>query len=292
MLLEDVKPFVRQAIISTISSSTKNDVFFELQSPDCRLFHIISGNGNMIIHNKSYKLCSGCSILFKAGTKYIWQPSDDGAIEYITINFDYTQKFSHIKKPFHPVHSNKFSKEDVLENVDIQDATVLNSPIVLYNSNSTESRLRLLTTEFNVADKSYLDILLSTVLKSVIISMVRELSFNKEDCGNANMTLTRNIIQYIQNNYDKEITYEILGEKFFMNPVYINRVFKKNSGFSLHSFLINYRINMAMELLRTTSIPVKDIAISVGFTDVPHFIKTFKKNTGSSPGKYRNLAEY
>ena len=43
MLLEDVKPFVRQAIISTISSSTKNDVFFELQSPDCRLFHIISG---------------------------------------------------------------------------------------------------------------------------------------------------------------------------------------------------------------------------------------------------------
>lgn len=292
MFLEDVKPFVRQALISTISSSAKNDVFYELQSSDCRLFYIVSGKGNMIIQNKNYKLFRGCAILFQAGTKYVWQTIGEETIEYISINFDYTQNFSHVKKPFHPVHSNKFSKKDILENVKIKDASSLNSPIVLYNLNSIENRLRLLTTEYNVVDKKYSDILLSTVLKSVIISMVREINFNEEYCGNRNMTLTRNIIQYIQNNYDKEISYDSLGKEFYMNPVYINRVFKKNSGVSLKTFLINYRINMAMELLRTTSISVKEIAISVGFTDVPHFIKTFKKNTGFSPGKYRNLAEY
>ena len=77
-----------------------------------------------------------------------------------------------------------------------------------------------------------------------------------------------------------------------MNPVYINRVFKKNSGVSLHNFLVNYRVNMAMEILRSSSIPVKEITSMVGFSDIPHFIKTFKKITGISPSKYRNSADY
>ena len=292
MLLESINPFVRQALISSISSNTKEDVFYELQSSDCRLFYIISGKGDMIVQNKTYSLCPGCTILFQSGTKYVWQTTDEDVIEYISINFDYTQNFLHIKKPFHPVHSDKFSYKDTLENITIKDAPVLSRPIVLYNSNSFEHRLRLLTTEYNVASKHYSDILLSTVLKSVIISIVREVKFNKEYSGSRSLSLTRNIIQYIQNNYEQDITYDSLAETFHMNPVYINRVFKKNSGVSLHNFLVNYRVNMAMEILRSSSIPVKEITSMVGFSDIPHFIKTFKKITGISPSKYRNSADY
>ncbi len=289
MLLSETKPFVRQAIISSLNRRTTYDVFYELRSADCRLFYIVSGKGSMMIEGETYNLTPGCMIYFSGGTRYMWQTVGDKSIEFIVINFDYTQNFSHIKKSFHPVHSDRFSDSDVLEHITLTDAAVLNRPIVLYNMTALESRLRLMTTEFNVGADEYLGELLSLVLKSVLVSVVREKILDKEH--RKSMELTRDITEYIQNNYEKEITYETLSEIFYMNPVYINRIFKKNSGTSLHSFLLNYRINMAMELLRTSSAPVREIAGMVGFTDLPHFIKTFKKITGKTPGKYRNSAD-
>ena len=287
MLLKEATPFVRQAIITTLNSSTKYDVFYELRSLDCRLFYIFSGKGSITIEGKAYNLSPGSVVLFKAGTRYIWQPDEGYSLESLSVNFDYTQNFKHIKSPFHPIHSDKFSDKDILESIEITDAKMLNFPIVLANATSIESRLRLLTTEFNVADDYYRCELLSCVFKSVLISIVRGVNSEKEYSGNRNLTLTRDIIQYIQCNYDKEISYESLSEVFYMNPVYINRIFRQNSGVSLHTFLLNYRINMAMEILRSSNISVKEIAPMVGFSDLPHFTKTFKKVTGITPSKYR-----
>ena len=288
MTLEQIHPFVRQAIITNISCNTKEDVFYELQSSDCRLFYIMSGEGNMTIEGVSHRLSPGCTLMFKAGTKYIWQPSGERAIEFIVLNFDYTHNFTHIKKPFHPIHSDRFSEADILENQPFSDCDILGSPIVIDNLASIESRLRLMTTEFNVANDFCLDELLSSILKSVIISIIREKSISGNDEGNRELALTRSIIQYIQNNYDKDISYESLSHAFYMNPVYMNRIFKKISGTSIHAFLVNYRINMAMELLRSSNISVREIAFAAGFTDIPHFAKTFKRSTGISPSSYRN----
>jgi AraC-like DNA-binding protein len=290
MRLEDIKPFVRQALIASINSNTKDDVFYELQSPDCRLFYIVSGDGNMMIEGQSYPLSPGCAVLFQSGVRYVWQTRRDTAIDYIAINFDYTTRFSDIKKPFHPIHSDRFSPSDALETVSFSDAATLNRPIVLYNAGAIESRLRLLTTEYNMADRYYSDELMSTVLKSIVISMVREARLSNEEQQRRDASLTRNIIQYIQSNYDQDLSYEQLAEQFHMNPVYINRVFKKNTGVSLHVFLVNYRITTAMEIMRSGSMSVKEIAAMVGFSDLPHFTKTFKKITGITPGRYRDSA--
>lgn len=291
MTLEEIRPFVRQAIITNISFKTKEDVFFRLQSSDCRLFYILSGSGHMTICGNTYRLSTGCTLMFKAGTQYIWQPDSNSSIEFIVLNFDYTHNFKHIKKPFHPVHSDRFSDTDILEDMVFTDCKILNSPIVIDNLVSIESRLRLMTTEFNVANDYCLDELLSSILKSVIISIIREKSITYSDDSNRELALTRKVIQYIQSNYDKDISYESLTEKFYMNPVYMNRIFKKNTGTSIHAFLVNYRINMAMELLRSSNISVREIAFAAGFNDIPHFGKTFKRITGVSPVKYRNGQE-
>jgi len=242
----------------------------------------------MTIEGVTYRLCPGCTLMFGAGTKYIWQPSADSPIDFIVLNFDYTQNFNNLRKPFHPVHSDRFTEKDILESIIFSDEEILNHPIVISNLAAIESRLRLMTTEFNVVNDYRLDMLLSSVLKSVIISIIREAEMCRTEESNRDLSLTRSIIQYIQSNYDKEISYEDLSEEFYMNPVYMNRIFKKNTGTSLHAFIINYRINMAMELLRSSNISVREIAFATGFTDVPHFGKTFKKMTGVSPSRYRD----
>ena len=290
MLLKDMDPFIRIAATATLTVQVKADVFNELQTSDCRLFYILSGTGSMIIEGEIFELKQGCAILFQSGTKYVWQIDSIEGVHYIAINFDYTHNHTHIKKSFHPVHSNIFHLSDILENIVFSDCTELNAPIVIKDATPLEARMKLLTTEYFLGD-DYCDELLSSTLKSIIISMVRTLNIKNNPYGNKGFILTQNIIQYIQHHYEEDISYETMSEIFHFNASHINRVFKKNTGKSLHAFLLDYRLNIAMELLRSQAAPINEIAAMVGFTDIPHFIKTFKKFTGVTPAKYRSSNE-
>lgn len=286
MLLKDINPFVRIALAASLNINTKADVFHELQSSDCRLFFIQSGSGNIIIDNKRYELTPGCTILFQSGTRYIWQIDNCEGVHYIAVNFDYTQNHTNIRKSFHPVHSEVFRNSDILEHIVFLDCDMLNAPIVIKDAAYLEARIKLLTTEFLSGDL-YCDELVSSILKSIILSIARTLNSKNTPYGNKGMTLTRDIIQYIQAHTAEEISYTALSKQFHFNASHINRVFRKNTGKSLHAFLVDYRIHAAMELLRSQDAPISEIAASVGFTDVPHFIKTFKRYTGQTPAKYR-----
>ena len=79
-------------------------------------------------------------------------------------------------------------------------------------------------------------------------------------------------ITYINNHYTENISYEVLSDMLHFNASHINRVFKKNTGKSLHAFLLDYRLNIAMELLRSQTTPINEVATMVGFTDIPLFI--------------------
>ncbi len=290
MLLKDIEPFVRQATITKLTSQTEHDVSHSLRTPDCRLFFIQSGRGKISISGELYELIPGCAILFRSGTEYTWIAEDNEGFSMITVNFDYTSDFSHIKSSFHPTHSEIFNRDCILENVSFSDAVCLNRPIFIPDGAFLESRLRLLASEFYLGH-AYATELLSSTLKSVIIHIVRYLEAEMGSVKKKSYSVILGIIEYLQTNYDKDITNEMIGEKFHFNPSYINRIFKQHTGSSLHEFLIRYRIDLARELLRTTKIPVAEIAASVGFPDTPHFIKSFRKISGKTPGRYRNSAE-
>ena len=285
MLLKDIEPFTRQVVISTLSSNVKNDVYKELRASDCRLFYILNGNGTMKIENKDYPLHHGCAILVKSGAKYVWQLDEKG-VTAIFVNFDFTMNFSSITASFHPVHSEHFSDSDILEHIDFEDAKALNSPIYIKNATSIEANLRLLASEYYLKS-SYAQEYLSSCLKFIIISLAKLAELTETDEKKKNYETVRKVIQYIENNYHLEMTNEMIGDYFHFNPSYLNRIFKENTGDTLHNFLVRYRINLAMDLLHTTNLPINEVASIVGFSDIPHFIKSFKKSTGKTPGEYR-----
>lgn len=133
---------------------------------------------------------------------------------------------------------------------------------------------------------AFRDELLSSLMKSIIISILRNKRRNISK--DKNLNIVNDIVRYIQKNYSKPVSNETIAEIFHFHPVYMNRIFKKQTGISVHAFLVNYRIEMAMNILRTKNVSVSDVAYSVGFSDVVHFIKCFKKHTGKTPLGYRN----
>ena len=97
----------------------------------------------------------------------------------------------------------------------------------------------------------------------------------------------KEIISHIEENFSEELRLSYYSNKHFLNLSYLSHLFKVNTGLSFNTYLVNYRINTAKNLLEETDVSVGEISQRVGYGDFSHFSKIFKKYTGKSPNEYR-----
>lgn len=96
------------------------------------------------------------------------------------------------------------------------------------------------------------------------------------------------VIRYINENLDQEIHRQDLADHVYLNPDYLNRVFKKQTGKTLKEFVIEHKMDEARKMLQVTRLPVSIIAAKVGYDNFSHFSYAYKKVTGYSPLESRN----
>ena len=75
-----------------------------------------------------------------------------------------------------------------------------------------------------------------------------------------------------------------------LSPFHFLRVFRRELGVTPHQFQVQARLRLALELLRSTSLPVTEVAYEVGFGDLSHFQHTFRRLVGVTPGRFRRGA--
>lgn len=92
---------------------------------------------------------------------------------------------------------------------------------------------------------------------------------------------------YINQNYSRDLSVEMLASLVYLTPDYLSRLFKKSTGKSLSQYIRQVRMERASELLRTTSRKVIDIGTSVGYSNYSYFCQSFREYFGRSPEKYR-----
>lgn len=93
---------------------------------------------------------------------------------------------------------------------------------------------------------------------------------------------------YIESEYNNaDFSLVMLSEKFKLTPNYLSRLFKEEFGEKFIDYLAGLRIEQAKYLLVTTSEPIQEIAVRVGYTHTFSFIRVFKKLVGRTPGDYR-----
>lgn len=95
------------------------------------------------------------------------------------------------------------------------------------------------------------------------------------------------VIDRIHNDYSRVITIDNIISDIPISKFHFIRVFKRIMGTTPYNYLTNYRINSAKFFLRTTDMPVAEVADKCGFSDTSNFIVQFKKHTGQSPLRYR-----
>lgn len=110
---------------------------------------------------------------------------------------------------------------------------------------------------------------------------------------NGSSQTVREVRRFLENHFaDTELSLTQVAEAFYLNPSYLSRVFKEESGFSFVEYLTKVRMDRALQLLRHTDKRVYEIAAEVGFKDPHYFSLTFKKINGLTPNEYRKKIDH
>ncbi len=104
--------------------------------------------------------------------------------------------------------------------------------------------------------------------------------------------IVHNAIRYMEQNYPHKITLSEVAEKTYVSQWHLSKLLNRHLGQNFSEIMNNIRIKEAQKLLRDPSLRIGDIAEKVGFMDMAHFSRVFKKNTGISANEYRNTIPY
>jgi len=109
---------------------------------------------------------------------------------------------------------------------------------------------------------------------------------NDEKCEDDRLV---SMLNFIQTNY-QTVTLEDMAEQFHLSEPYISKYIKDRSGQTFGEHVAGIRMKRAKSLLKNGNMTVENIAYAVGYQNVEHFNRVFKKSMEMTPVQYRNLS--
>ena len=121
-------------------------------------------------------------------------------------------------------------------------------------------------------------------MKNIMHITIEHLNVRKKSHASV---IAGEVISYIESKYSEDISLNAIAKSLFYTPNYLGSVFKQETGQYFSEYLTEYRMKMAAVILRDRKIKVLEAALSVGYKDMPTFIKNFKSIHGVTPSEYR-----
>lgn len=127
-------------------------------------------------------------------------------------------------------------------------------------------------------------------LENWIINIVCGIMELKEQETSKKRDVITQIKEYIQENYNKELSLNEIARSFYLNPYYLSQLFKKKTGMTYQNYVTSLRVEKAKQLLWEEKHKVYEISEMVGYSDTAYFSKVFEKNVGCRPSEYKKQA--
>jgi len=111
------------------------------------------------------------------------------------------------------------------------------------------------------------------------------------EAGRSAGTSGRQIVEkaraFIETHYSQDITLEDVARAVFLSPNYFSSLFKRVTGASFRSSLVERRFQAAREMLAAATLPIKEVVARAGFRDYNYFNRTFRAMEGVPPAEFR-----
>ena len=243
---------------------------------DCRLFYVEEGNGRIKIDNHEYKIEKHTLIYLPPNTAYNFN-YDQNKVKIHLFNFDLVDEFSNYDKPL-PLQRSPYNIEDNPVKYEISNQF---NKVIIEKHPTLLNEISSLVECFKQKDDFYQEIC-SAKLKLILIKIIKNL-----DDSTSNSVI-KEVINVIKKEYgDASLTNEKIAVRFNYHPYHLNKIFKAETGVSLHKYLLNYRLELSKYYLITTANSITDISENVGFSNYSYFIKSFRERYNLSPLRFR-----
>lgn len=103
------------------------------------------------------------------------------------------------------------------------------------------------------------------------------------------MSITKKVLLYIENNLDKELSLERIAKELSYSKFYIARTFKDNTGTTLYKYIQGRRLDEAARKLAETKQPIVEIAFEAGYSSQQAFTRSFRCTYICTPQQYRRI---
>ena len=98
------------------------------------------------------------------------------------------------------------------------------------------------------------------------------------------------LLTYIDNNFGERLSLDSLSKQFGFSRNYICKLFSNNLGTTLMHHVLDIRMKHAAQMLKDSTIPIKEIAIMCGYVNTVYFYRVFKEYYGVTAKEYRDGA--
>ena len=99
--------------------------------------------------------------------------------------------------------------------------------------------------------------------------------------------LHEQVMAYIDENLEEDISLDSLAEHFFVSKYHISHTFKEHLGISVHQYLLKKRLSACRDAILMNE-KISEVCLTYGFKDYPSFYRAFRKEYGMSPKEYRD----
>lgn len=134
-------------------------------------------------------------------------------------------------------------------------------------------------------DRSQLPLLVDQSI--ALLSEMQALSYPYED--NSKNPKIAEAKTFINENYMKPISLDIMADSLAMNPKYLSQLFKSETGKNISDYIAELRIEKAKELLIGTDLKIGEIADAIGIPSRATFLRVFQKIENITPTEFRNI---
>ncbi|MDO4268126.1 MAG: helix-turn-helix domain-containing protein [Eubacteriales bacterium] len=124
------------------------------------------------------------------------------------------------------------------------------------------------------------------MMKWSICGVNKALDFNRE--MQKKKTVADQIEGYLRQHYTEDVTRNQVAAQLCLTPEYVGKLFKRERGVSIQDYVNSLRIERAAQLLASTDQKITDVALAVGFNNIPYFSTVFKKYMGVAPKDYNS----
>ncbi|MDO4284700.1 MAG: AraC family transcriptional regulator [Eubacteriales bacterium] len=229
------------------------------------LHYIISGSGTFATDDMTYSLKAGQAFLISPKQVTIYTASANSPWHYIWIEFDGLKAQSFL------LDAGLSSKSPIYIPKSPEQGRILMEEMNCLMEHHQDSSIRLI---------GYLYLIFDILINS---------SLNKRTAisGSLHDFYVREAINYIESNYQNNISVSDIASWCNLDPSYFGKIFKDSVLINPQKYILQYRMMKASEYLMNTSLPVKEIATLVGYDNSLNFSRAFKNELGISPINWR-----